>query len=68
MPSRYGCGEICYASHGRDKENKLVVKEIGIRSRLSTVCRQGVLTYFGHLVNHESDRLEKLADGGKYRR
>ncbi|TLM35327.1 hypothetical protein FEC37_18570, partial [Acinetobacter baumannii] len=47
------------------RTNVSILKQLGIKIRLSTVCLKRILEYFGHIARKDGDILEKLMITGK---
>ncbi|XP_072934917.1 uncharacterized protein [Epargyreus clarus] len=47
------------------RTNVSILKQLSIRTRLSTICLQRILEYFGHIARKSGDNLEKLMVTGK---
>ncbi|XP_047990539.1 uncharacterized protein LOC125229678 [Leguminivora glycinivorella] len=50
------------------RTNVSILEELGIKTRLSTICTQRVLGFFGHLSRTAPDSLEKLTITGRMAR
>lgn len=46
--------------------NVSILKGLKVRTRLSTICPQRILSYFGHIARLEGDYLEKLIVTSKF--
>ena len=46
------------------RTNVSILQELGIRDRLSSICLQRVLRFFGHITRRDHDSLEKLVVNG----
>ena len=42
------------------RTNASILAELGIKTRLSSVCMQRLLSYFGHVARRKPDNFEKL--------
>ena len=42
------------------RTNASILTELGIKTRLASVCMQRLLSYFGHVARREPDNFEKL--------
>ncbi|XP_062532329.1 uncharacterized protein LOC134201487 [Bombyx mori] len=47
------------------RTNVSILKQLGIKIRLSTVCLKRILEYFGYIARKDGDNLEKLMITGK---
>lgn len=47
------------------RTNKSILDQLGIKTRLSAVCYQRILGYFGHIARRQPDNLDKLVVVGK---
>lgn len=45
------------------RTNVSILNELRIKDRLSTVCRRGILRYFGHISRGDHNNLEELIEG-----
>ncbi|KAJ8710368.1 hypothetical protein PYW07_009734 [Mythimna separata] len=47
------------------RTNASILKELGVKERLSTLVRSRIFKYFGHICRRESDSIERLVVQGK---
>ncbi|KMQ81702.1 endonuclease-reverse transcriptase [Lasius niger] len=47
------------------RTNISILNELEIKDRLSTICRRGILRYFGHITRRDHNNLERLIVQGR---